>query len=289
MKADDNFYLQSWYIGMKTRNSKQAYIHRAMGSGPVPSCKGCGTFNKKVKGPGMLEWGMIPKNPMNLSFDSPNMKTHILTNTVAYMPLKCGGIPCNKATRVSSDSVIMSHIRTSPDLIKVNQKILIISPPDRPESWALELIKKEITYAYTRWDGGYHESCESLPFANEQFDQVWSNMVLEHTLEPWTCFLEMHRVLKNDGTAIVVAPAFYYMHVQHYPDTFRYYPSGMKALADYAQFSRVNASGWGRRDFMSKFVSQDEKTNRNSESFRFLAQRPPDADQFFTSWIFATK
>jgi SAM-dependent methyltransferase len=287
IQGDDNFYLQSWYIGEKTRNGKEAYIHRRVGSGALPSCKSCMTFSKQIKGPGMLQWGNVPKNPMKISFDSPNMKSHILTNTAAYMPLKCGGIPCNKATRLPADSAIISHIRTSPNLIKVNQKILIISPPGQAESWALEM--KEIVYAYTRWDGGYHESCESLPFANDQFDQVWSNMVLEHTIEPWTCFREMHRVLKNDGTAIVAAPSFYFMHVTHYPDAYRYYPSGLKALADYAQFSRVNVSGWGRRDFMSRLVSQDDNTNRKSESFRFLAQQPPDADQFYTCWIFATK
>ena len=66
-----------------------------------------------------------------------------------------------------------------------------------------------------------------------EFDVVLSGQCIEHVARPWEWFQEVARVLKPGGTAFIIAPSVIHQH--RYPiDTFRYYPDGMYALAEYA-------------------------------------------------------
>jgi SAM-dependent methyltransferase len=48
-----------------------------------------------------------------------------------------------------------------------------------------------------------------LPFAPDSFDLIFSRSVLEHLLEPHLTFMEFSRVLKPEGTMILVTPNKY--------------------------------------------------------------------------------
>ncbi len=47
---------------------------------------------------------------------------------------------------------------------------------------------------------------EKLPYSNQTFDLVICSHVLEHIPEDEKCIQEIHRVLKNDGTAFILVP-----------------------------------------------------------------------------------
>lgn len=98
--------------------------------------------------------------------------------------------------------------------------------------------------------------CESpykFPLENNSIDMVISGQVFEHIEFPWETIKEIHRVLRADGIAIIIAPSSGEEH--RYPfDCFRYYPDGMVALGKWAGFSSTLACtnwdetkifGWG--------------------------------------------
>lgn len=72
-----------------------------------------------------------------------------------------------------------------------------------------------------------------IPFPDEYFDWVISGQTLEHVEFPWELVKEMARVLKVNGTMIVIAPAKIGIH--RFPiDAYRFYPDGMVALCKWA-------------------------------------------------------
>jgi len=72
------------------------------------------------------------------------------------------------------------------------------------------------------------DGCQ-LPFAEQIFDAVISEAVIEHVKYPKTYVAEIKRVLKNDGAIFIVAP---FVHPFHgYPSDFqRYSIEGLKVL-----------------------------------------------------------
>jgi SAM-dependent methyltransferase len=73
-------------------------------------------------------------------------------------------------------------------------------------------------------------------FYDGQFDVVVSGNTIEHVEYPWVWFCELYRVLRPGGLACVLAPAM--RHEHRYPvDTYRYFPDGMRALADWCGLS----------------------------------------------------
>jgi SAM-dependent methyltransferase len=98
--------------------------------------------------------------------------------------------------------------------------------------------------------------CESpykFPLEDNSVDIVISGQVFEHVEFPWETIKEIHRVLRADGIAVIIAPSSGKEH--RYPfDCFRYYPDGMIALGKWAKFSSTIARtnwdetqifGWG--------------------------------------------
>lgn len=79
---------------------------------------------------------------------------------------------------------------------------------------------------------------ELYPFSDDTFDLVVASSVFEHDIEFWSSFLEMCRVLKQDGIILLIMPSQGTFH--RYPlDAFRFYPDAGLALEKWA--NRNNA------------------------------------------------
>ncbi|MEI6884498.1 MAG: class I SAM-dependent methyltransferase [Bacteroidota bacterium] len=75
---------------------------------------------------------------------------------------------------------------------------------------------------------------------DHSFDVVISGQALEHVEFFWLTMLEISRVLKNDGLLCLIVPSSGYEH--RYPkDCYRFFPDGLKALADYSFLETIEA------------------------------------------------
>jgi SAM-dependent methyltransferase len=115
---------------------------------------------------------------------------------------------------------------------------------------ALEDIKKNSNALWLDCGAGYHKDKnsnilnleivdypsteilsvgETLPFADNSFDGIISNVVLEHVKYPWKCSAELSRILKPGGTLYCAAP---FLQPEHgYPHHyFNMTRQGLKSL-----------------------------------------------------------
>lgn len=114
------------------------------------------------------------------------------------------------------------------------------------------------------------ESTYKFPLEDNSIDLVISGQVFEHVEFPWEAIKEIHRVLRADGIAVIIAPSSGKEH--RYPfDCYRYYPDGMKALGKWAGFSSIVARtnwdetqifGWG--DTIGIFFKNENPQIENS-------------------------
>lgn len=84
--------------------------------------------------------------------------------------------------------------------------------------------------------------------SRKSVDLVVSGNALEHIEYPWLTMQEIYRIMKRNGTCIIMAPSKGDIH-SHPVDCWRIHPDGMKALADWAgivieSITRTRG-GWG--------------------------------------------
>lgn len=78
------------------------------------------------------------------------------------------------------------------------------------------------------------ESGKPLPFGDGEFDLILASSVFEHDSAFWTTFLDLARLLREDGYLYINAPSNGAVH--RYPeDHWRFYPDAGLALARWAQ------------------------------------------------------
>lgn len=67
------------------------------------------------------------------------------------------------------------------------------------------------------------------PFPDESFDTVVSSHVMEHVRRPWLMAVQIHRLLRPGGHAVVISP---FMYIEHRDPTdyFRFTVDGMRSL-----------------------------------------------------------
>ncbi len=83
-----------------------------------------------------------------------------------------------------------------------------------------------------------------LPFKNETFDAIISIVVFEHLKNPFKAMRELSKVLKKDGTMLVVFPFVWELHQEPY-DFFRFSEYGFKELATQAGLTVVKLKKLG--------------------------------------------
>jgi len=79
----------------------------------------------------------------------------------------------------------------------------------------LEVEHERAVQALTRADGVVVGEGEHLPFADDTFDLILSNEVLEHVADDRACAAEMARVARPGGRIVVFAPNRWYPVEQH--------------------------------------------------------------------------
>jgi SAM-dependent methyltransferase len=101
-----------------------------------------------------------------------------------------------------------------------------------------------------------------LPFANESFDGVIAQAVLEHVIDPVRCVAEMHRVLKANGLIYGETPFMQQVHMGAFDFT-RFTHSGHRRLFRYFEEIESGAScgpgmalAWAWQYFLLSFASR---------------------------------
>lgn len=89
------------------------------------------------------------------------------------------------------------------------------------------------------------------PFKDASFDLVVASSVFEHDIQFWNSFLEMVRVVKEDGLVLLIMPSQGAFH--RYPlDAFRFYPDAGLALSKWSYFNHLPI------DLIESFTTQPE-------------------------------
>lgn len=122
---------------------------------------------------------------------------------------------------------------------------------------ALELVETDVAFGA---DVSIICDAHSLPFADDSFDGVVIQAVLEHVVDPHQCVAEVHRVLKPEGLVYAETPFMQQVHLGRYDFT-RFTHLGHRRL--FRNFAEV-ASGpvcgtgmalaWSYQYFLLSFV-----------------------------------
>jgi SAM-dependent methyltransferase len=152
---------------------------------------------------------------------------------------------------------------------------------------SIELVGTDVyPSAHTRVVADGH----ALPFADQSFDGVWIQAVLEHVLDPWKVVEEIRRVLKPDGLVFADTPFMQQVHMGAY-DFSRFTVSGHRWL--FRHFELISAgvtagvgtaAQWTAR-YMARALTGSDKVGRLASYLFFwlrffdrLTFRRPNAD-----------
>ncbi|MEX2033294.1 MAG: class I SAM-dependent methyltransferase [Candidatus Colwellbacteria bacterium] len=141
-----------------------------------------------------------------------------------------------------------------------------------------------------------------LPFDDESFDSAICTQVLEHVTNPVGVMVEINRVLRPGGIAIITAPFLSPIH-EDPGDCFRYTPDGLYWLGRNAGFSVVEKGRYGGLPYMLcsmlkfKFFNPYKNPSRIKRGiFRridsvlsFFDQYVPIGIYFAGSWVVLKK
>jgi SAM-dependent methyltransferase len=96
-----------------------------------------------------------------------------------------------------------------------------------------------------------HDITDLAAFADESFDFVLADQVLEHVAgDPFAAFRECRRVLKPGGIVVQTTCFFNLIH-QHPTDFWRFTPNALSLLCENTGFEVTNVGGWGNREAWS--------------------------------------
>jgi len=87
---------------------------------------------------------------------------------------------------------------------------------------------------------------EAMPYLDKTWDIFIADQVLEHVQKPWLAAADIHRVVRQDGIAIIATP---YLHPIHPAplDCWRISPHGYDVLFPESQWKTIARGSWGNR------------------------------------------
>jgi SAM-dependent methyltransferase len=116
-------------------------------------------------------------------------------------------------------------------------KVLEIGPSGVPSVYQRIVNNDSITWhtldLYESYPGITYVAKEeyAYPIEGETYDVIISGQVIEHVKKIWVWLAELKRILKKDGTLIIINPISWPYHA--FPvDCWRIFPEGMKALCE---------------------------------------------------------
>ena len=169
---------------------------------------------------------------------------------------------------------ISSKIKSKPNIEKLTNLLLSQSPAPRVlvvggrtlgqgmaplvRSPAVELVETDVAFGpRTMLICDAHD----IPFADESFDAVIAQAVLEHVADPYRCVDEIHRVLKEQGLVYAETPFMVQVHLAPYDFT-RFTHLGLRRL--FRRFDELEsgaaygpgmALAWAYQYFLWSFTS----------------------------------
>lgn len=127
---------------------------------------------------------------------------------------------------------------------KDNMRVLEIGPQGIPSAYQQIVNKPTITWhtldLYDSYPGLTYTSHEeyNYPIDGESYDLIISGQVMEHVKKIWLWLAELKRIVKTNGTIILINPVSWPYHAIPV-DCWRIYPEGMKALCDQYQLDII--------------------------------------------------
>ena len=80
-----------------------------------------------------------------------------------------------------------------------------------------------------------------MPFKDKSVDAIINTSCFEHDKQFWITFLEMCRIIKDNGLIYINAPSNGFQHA-HPMDCWRFYPDSWKALEQWAKRNNRNVN-----------------------------------------------
>lgn len=109
-------------------------------------------------------------------------------------------------------------------------KVLVIGAVQKSRYYKEIFGKKTVTSdVHLQYGVDLVLDAHNIPFANETFDIVLAQQVLEHCIRPWQVAEEFERVVKKDGLIQIEVPFCFPYHSAPY-DFYRYTYSGLRSL-----------------------------------------------------------
>ncbi len=125
---------------------------------------------------------------------------------------------------------------------KDNLKVLEIGPTGVPSAFQKVVNNPTITWhtldLYKSAPGITYVSDKEYdyPVESEAYDLIVSGQVIEHVKKIWLWLDELRRIVKSEGTIVIINPVSWPYHA--YPvDCWRIFPEGMIALCDHCELT----------------------------------------------------
>ncbi|MDZ4871160.1 MAG: hypothetical protein CLLPBCKN_000548 [Chroococcidiopsis cubana SAG 39.79] len=121
----------------------------------------------------------------------------------------------------------------------------------------LELVETDVAFGA---DVSIICDAHSLPFADNSFDGVVIQAVLEHVVDPYQCVAEVHRVLKPEGVVYSETPFMQQVHLGRYDFTRFTHLGHQRLFRNFAEIASGPVCGtgmalaWSYQYFLLSFV-----------------------------------
>lgn len=172
--------------------------------------------------------------------------------------------------------------------IPAKERPTILSPGS---SVLLERFSSITNVTETKYPG---DDLHALRFANGSFDVVYADQVLEHVLFPHLAVLEIHRVLKRGGLAILTTCAYNPVHDRpgKYHDLWRFQMDGLRLLSMPFEGGIRLCGSWGTAKTVSIRSSMGLLSQKETIEFNRIRNKEVQRNEElnpFSIWIAMVK